>query len=361
MPPASSDWKTIPRCSRFFTFAQNQILAEALNQHYVEKYAHPTDQEIQAYYDQNQKKYLEVTLQRIIVPMQQVTTEKPKPDQEAQKALAEKIRQRWVAGEDPTKLEKEAMDSSDVKTTPPDVNVGARRPGSLPEAHEARVRSEGGRNLAGLLRPRRALHLQSGLGSSGAAQRSEDADFADRAAPDVSAEKLEAIQKAVTPQLNDAYFGPETPATIPQTIIRPGVPPRPGAPVLSRRRPPDRCELHRRHLQRQTQDLHLSNHGRKSKCPGHRRFRKSGNQAASFSVGISRGGRRPAPTTRILPSSALSRWTWAARPAAWNSSSCCVRPALSRSCISPSSSIRNRPAFSTSSACGRSTSPARRA
>ena len=92
MPPANSGWKTIPRCSRFFTSLRNQILAEALNQHYVEKYAHPTDQQIQEYYDQNQKKYLEVTLQRIIVPMQQVSADKPKPDQEAQKALAEKIR-----------------------------------------------------------------------------------------------------------------------------------------------------------------------------------------------------------------------------------------------------------------------------
>ena len=63
-----------------FTFAQNQILAEALNQHYMEEYAHPTDQQIQDYYDQNQKKYLEVTLQRIIIPMQQVQRRQAKAD-----------------------------------------------------------------------------------------------------------------------------------------------------------------------------------------------------------------------------------------------------------------------------------------
>ena len=90
-------------------------------------------------------------------------------DQEAQKALAEKIRQRWVAGEDPTKLEKEAMDSSGVKTTPPDVNVGARRPGSLPEAHEAVFDLKAGEISPVYSDPAASLHLQSGLGSPGAA------------------------------------------------------------------------------------------------------------------------------------------------------------------------------------------------
>ena len=46
-----------PKVQQIFTFARNQILAEALNQHYVEKYSHPTDQQIQEYYDQNKKKY----------------------------------------------------------------------------------------------------------------------------------------------------------------------------------------------------------------------------------------------------------------------------------------------------------------
>ena len=61
--------------------------------------------------------------------MQQAAHEKPKPDQaDAEGAWPRKSGKRWVAGEDPTKLEKEAMDSTEVKTSPPDVNVGARRP-----------------------------------------------------------------------------------------------------------------------------------------------------------------------------------------------------------------------------------------
>jgi hypothetical protein len=218
-----------PKVQQIFRFAQNQILAEALNQHYVEKYAHPTDQEIQAYYDQNKKKYLEVSLQRIIIPMQQATADNPKPDQEAQKAMADKLRQRWVAGEDPTKLEKEAMDSSNVKTTAPDVNVGARRPGSLPEAHEVVFDLKAG-EVSPVFSDPAALYIYKVVSVRQVPLSEVKTQISQTVQRETFNQQLEAIQKAVTPELNDAYFGPETPATAPQTIIRPGMPPRPGAP-----------------------------------------------------------------------------------------------------------------------------------
>ncbi|HEY1730173.1 MAG TPA: peptidyl-prolyl cis-trans isomerase [Terriglobales bacterium] len=217
-----------PKVQQIFTFARNQILAEALNQHYVEKYAHPTDQQIQAYYDQNQKKYLEVMLQRIIVPMQQVTSENPKPDQEAQKAMAEKLRQRWVAGEDPSKLEKEAMDSSNVKTTPPDVNVGARRPGSLPEAHEAVFNLKAG-EISPVYSDPAALYIYKVVSLRQVPLSEVKTQIAQTVQRENFSQKLEALQKAVTPELNDAYFGPDTPVSSPQMIMRPGAQPRPGA------------------------------------------------------------------------------------------------------------------------------------
>ncbi len=217
-----------PKVQQIFHFAQNQILAESLNQHYVEEYAHPTDQEIQAYYDQNKKKYLEATLQRIIVPMQQVTTDNPKPDQEAQKALAEKLRQRWIAGEDPSKLEKEAMDSSNVKTSAPDVNVGARRPGTLPEAHETVFDLKAG-EVSPVFSDPAALYIYKVVSVRQVPLSEVKTQISQTVQRETFSQKLEAIQKAVTPELNDAYFGPDTPPTIPQTIIRPGMQ-RPGAP-----------------------------------------------------------------------------------------------------------------------------------
>ena len=226
-----------PKVQQIFHFAQNQILAESLNQHYVEKYAHPSDQEVQAYYDQNKKKYLEATLQRIIIPMQQATAEKPKPDQEAQKALAEKLRQRWVAGEDPTKLQKEAMDSSDVKTSPPDVNVGARRPGSLPEAHEGVFDLKAG-EISQVYSDPAALYIYKVVSVRQVPLSEVKTQIAQTVQRETFSQKLDEIQKAVTPELNDAYFGPETPASTPQTIIRPGMPPRPVPPGAHPAPPP---------------------------------------------------------------------------------------------------------------------------
>src|SRR5208283_5227879 len=46
------------------------------------------------------------------IPRNQGTADKPKPSDEEQKAYADQIQKRWVAGEDPDKLEKEATEHS---------------------------------------------------------------------------------------------------------------------------------------------------------------------------------------------------------------------------------------------------------
>lgn len=218
-----------PKVQQIFTFARNQILAEALNQHYVSEYAHPTDEQIQKYYDENKKKYLEATLQRIIIPMQQVTAETPKPDQDAQKALAEKLRTRWVAGEDPTKLEKEAMDSSSVKTTPPDVNVGARRQGSLPEAHEAVFDMKPG-DISPVYSDPAAFYIYKVVSIRQVPLADVKTSISQALQRQMYSDKIAEIQNGVTPVLNDAYFGPDVAPSVPQSIIRPGRPGGPGGP-----------------------------------------------------------------------------------------------------------------------------------
>ncbi|MFZ0794752.1 MAG: peptidyl-prolyl cis-trans isomerase, partial [Candidatus Korobacteraceae bacterium] len=127
-----------PKVQEIYRFAMTQILAETLNAHFTEEFAHPSDQQIQSYYDQNIKKYKEVTLQRIILPANPgaADKDKPKPTEAERTAYAETIRAQWVAGGDPVKLQKDVMEHNGVTTTAPDINVGARRPGALPEAHE---------------------------------------------------------------------------------------------------------------------------------------------------------------------------------------------------------------------------------
>lgn len=219
-----------PKVQQIFAFARNQILAESLNQHYLEEYAHPTDQQIQQYYDENQKKYVEATLLRIIIPKPQGTAEKPKPSDADQQAYADKIRERWVAGEDPTKLQKEAMEHSGITTPPPDVNVGARRPGSLPEAHDAVFSLKPG-EVSPVFSDAAAFYFYKVVSVRQVPLTEVKATISSTLQRQMYSDKIQQLQSAVTPVLNDAYFGPEAPPKAPPTtIIRPGGPPMRGGP-----------------------------------------------------------------------------------------------------------------------------------
>jgi len=221
-----------PRVLLIMQFAKNQILTEALNQHITEEFSHPTDQQIEDYYKQNSKKYQEATLQRIIIPRNQGQGETPKPSDDEQKAYADQIDKRWVAGEDPDKLEKEATEHSGLKTPPANVNVGPRRPGTLPETHESVFDLKPGEVSIVFADP--ASFYIYKVVSVRTVPLSEAKDsIVTTLKRTLVTDKIQQIQSSVTPVLNDAYFGPEkAPAPISPRIINPrrGTPGGPGAP-----------------------------------------------------------------------------------------------------------------------------------
>jgi len=213
-----------PKVKEIFTVVRNQVLAQALNQHLMEQYAHPTDQEVQQYYDKNQKKYYEVTLQRIIIPMSQNNPDKPNKTAEEQKAFADKIRSRWVAGEDPAKLEKEAMEYAGMTSSTPDVNVGARRPGSLPEAHEGVFDLKAG-DISQVYSDPSAFYIYKVVSARQVPLSEVKTSIEQAIQRQNYNDKLEQIRAGVTPELNDTYFGPEPPPSA--APGRPGMPGRP--------------------------------------------------------------------------------------------------------------------------------------
>ncbi|HUI82740.1 MAG TPA: peptidyl-prolyl cis-trans isomerase [Candidatus Binatia bacterium] len=224
-----------PKVKQIFAFARNQILAESLNQHYLEKFAHPSEQQIQDYYNKNVSKYKEATLQRIIIPVNQGNTEKPKPSEEEQKAYAEKVRQQWVDGGDPAKLEKEAMEHNGISTAPPDINVGARRPGSIPEAHEGIFGLKQG-EISPVYADPAAFYIYKVVSSRQVPVDEVRTTISQTVQRQMFNDKMQELQNSVTPVLNEAYFGPETPPAAPgmrpgMPPLPPGVPGRPGAPA----------------------------------------------------------------------------------------------------------------------------------
>ena len=222
-----------PKFQEILKFATTQILAERLNQHYMEEFSHPTDQQIQEYYDKNVKKYQEVTLQRIIIPVAQPTAEKdkPAPPSEAdQKAYADKIRTRWTGGEDPAKLQKEAMEHNGANTGTPDVNVGARRPGTLPEAQEG-VFSLKADEVSQVFSDPAAFYIYKVLTTRQIPLSEVKSQISQTLQRENFNDKMKEIEASVKPELNDAYFGPEAPPQQGPMMIGPnGQPMRPGAP-----------------------------------------------------------------------------------------------------------------------------------
>lgn len=220
-----------PRVLQIFSFAKTQILAQSLDQHYMEEYAHPSDQQIQDYYNQNIKKYTEVTLQRISIPINQGSADKPKPSDEELKAYAVKIRERWVAGEDPTKLEKEVYEHAGYTTTSPDVNLGARRPGSLPPTHEA-VFELKATEISQPFNDPAAYYIYKALTVRQVPLSEVKSTIETTLQRQMYQEKIQQIKSSVTPELNEAYFGPDIPEQ--PMGMRPGMPGgmRPGGPPM---------------------------------------------------------------------------------------------------------------------------------
>lgn len=218
-----------PKVQEIYRFAMTQILAENLNEHYTEEFAHPTDKQIQDYYDQNVKKYMEVTLLRIIIPAtpSQAKADQPKPTEAEQKAYADKIRERWVAGEDPAKLQKEVMEHNGTTAASPDVNVGARRPGSLPQAHEA-VFELKANEISPVYSDQAAAYIYKVVSVRQVPLSEVKASISQTLQQQMFKDKIQHVQDAVTPVFNDAYFGPDVPPTVPRNMMRPGGPGMPG-------------------------------------------------------------------------------------------------------------------------------------
>jgi len=221
-----------PNVQQIIQFITDQILTEGLRRHYAEQFAHPSDQQIQDYYNQNSAKYLEATLQRIIIPNNPGTADKPQASETQATAAAEKIRQRWVAGEDPVKLQQSAFEGAGVTgASTPEINMGAKRPGSLPVNHEGVFQLK-----AGEVSPAYNDPAATFIYKVVSVRQIPLSDVKDSIIKTLQQQqlqdKLEQIGKSATPVLNDEYFGPPPASGSPAAGGRPspGGAPQSGGP-----------------------------------------------------------------------------------------------------------------------------------
>jgi hypothetical protein len=130
-----------PGVQERLNFARLQILSRELVGQIREEAAHVPDKDIEDYYRQNPGQFEQVSLERIIIPIRA----QPKPDAQgatgnldetAMTKLAESLRARAAAGEDFTKLQKQAYEAAGLSgNTEPNPHMDKLRRRGLPLAH----------------------------------------------------------------------------------------------------------------------------------------------------------------------------------------------------------------------------------
>lgn len=249
--------------AQMLKFAKMSILASLMQRQIQQDAAKVSDAEIQAYYSQHADTFEQFTVERLFVPRnrqmqpnsreedknEKLTEDQQKAKQEEEKAkaaegeqamtkLAEDLQTRAAAGEDFTKLQKEAFDAAGMKIDAPTVTLPKVRRTGLPAAHAAvfdlkvgqvsQVINDAGGHYIYKLTAKDQLPLD---------QVKEE--IHSKLQNDRTREMMEKINGSYKVETNEAYFGPGGPGMMPGP--RPmmgagrGAPPaaRPQAPAPS--------------------------------------------------------------------------------------------------------------------------------
>jgi PPIC-type PPIASE domain len=244
-------------------FVKIRVLTTEL-QHSVQEEADKVPpQQIEKYYKENPEAFEQFSLDRLFIPRykqlsaeekeqakgketEKLTEDEQKAKEAADKAkqekgekelneLAESLRQRAVAGEDFTKLQKEAFEAAGTKVENPTVNLPKVRRTGLPPAHVAvfdlktgdvsQVISDNGGHYIYKVVSKEVLPLDDKMtGEIHTKLKSERLK-----------EMMDKYTNSFQATTNDAYFGPATPPGPQQPGQR--MRPRPGAPVLPQAQP----------------------------------------------------------------------------------------------------------------------------
>jgi PPIC-type PPIASE domain len=131
-----------PRFEARLNFARLQILSQELMGQIQEEAARVPEADIEDYYQKNSRDFESVSVQRIVIPNrtqakpQQPAAEQRKPGEDVMTKEAELLRTRAAAGEDFSKLQKQAYDAAGVSgNNSPNPDMGKMRRRGLPPAH----------------------------------------------------------------------------------------------------------------------------------------------------------------------------------------------------------------------------------
>lgn len=220
-----------PEVQEKLRLSKLQVLASSYTREMQQKDSDVPEADIEKYYKDNASKYEQAKLLRIYVPM--VTPEGKPPDTAATKLIAEKIQQRAAAGEDFDKLQKDAFAVAENKGTPPSVDMGERRRGSLPPKQEDAVFALKPGEVSPALEETSGFYIYKVVSKEQLPLDKVREEIKGILSRERFRDQMEKIRTSVQPTFNDAYFGGPTAPAIPgETGAAPHVPsaPAPAAP-----------------------------------------------------------------------------------------------------------------------------------
>jgi len=197
-----------PRFQELMRIARLRALADTYRHSLDEKYSNPSQQEIEAYYNENIAKYDSFKVERVIVPSVnpgRTPAARAENDKKIQQ-LANDIRERAARGEETQKLQDEVYKVLALPSSPK-TDLGIKRRGSLPVVIEKDL-------LA--LKPGEVTKLESEMSGFNIYKlRSRDTIPLEyvkaEIAHDLHQKNLEVAIKAATgnvhPELNEQFFG----------------------------------------------------------------------------------------------------------------------------------------------------------
>jgi hypothetical protein len=230
-----------PSFAEFMKVQKLTVLGNLYGRSLDEKYKHPPQADIDAYYKEHQGDFQEAKLRRVYIPKIDPTGKSTTPEQksaytEKAKKIANDMDARAKKGDDMQTLQKDTYTALGITTTPPPVELGAIRKGALsPQTDKAVFAlSPGGVTMA----DEPAAFIIYKLDNK--QQLSED-NVKEEISRMLYQQKMQGRRKEISGSVqatfDDKYFGAGVPAEKegPGAVspARPGTEPRSGAPAAT--------------------------------------------------------------------------------------------------------------------------------
>jgi len=195
-----------PAADEVFKYAKMRAMGQLLARRVQKKALDVSEADIQRYFNENKGKFEEHVLTRVVVPKRTGTKQKP-ASPSLDKAYAERIRKRLLAGEKADALQKEAFARAAVKSPAPETNLGAVRRDALPPS-QAQVFDLKPGQVSEVLPEASAFFIYKDEANT---TPELDPKISDEIRKTIAAERLQQEAKrigdSVKPELNPDYFG----------------------------------------------------------------------------------------------------------------------------------------------------------